>query len=156
MDITVKIDTREQTPWIFEPELNKRSGYKTRIAGSEIGTLSEGDYSLIGFEDQIRIERKVGFGELFGNFCPKEHKDRFEREMERLRPIPYKYLLVESNLSKDIMGLSVGQMFKGPPCSKVFKWLNELQMDYGINVMFVGDCGKKVARTIFENFIKRV
>lgn len=152
-DITVLVDSREQKPWQFDIE-EPKSGYSTRITSSEVTGLDCGDYSVKGYEDLIRIERKMGFGELFNNMIPKTNKDRFEREMEKLQQIKYKYILIESNLSKDIMGLSVGQMFKGPPCSKVFRWLNEIEIKYGVHVNFVGDCGPKVARLIFDNVIK--
>ena len=44
MGITIKIDTREQKPYAFE--------------NAEIGALQVGDYSIVGLEDYISIERK--------------------------------------------------------------------------------------------------
>jgi hypothetical protein len=151
--LTIIRDTREQEGWVFDPE-EKRPG-KIQILGTVTQGLDAGDYSMIGYQHLLRIERKNGFCELFGNMTPKEHKDRFEREMEKLKSIPYKYLLIEGVLSSDILGLSVPQFYKGPPASAVIKWLLELQIDYGINVLFVGDAGKKVARYIFELVARR-
>ena len=51
--------------------------------------------------------------------------------------------------------MSVPQIYKGPPSNVVLKWLTSLQIQYGIHFMFVGDCGKKVARNIFDEIIKR-
>jgi hypothetical protein len=153
-EITIIKDTREQQGWDFEEE-EKKPG-KIRVKGTVVNMLDAGDYSVAGYEDIVRIERKFGIRELFGNMTPVANKERFEREMEKLSKIPYKYILIESNLSMDVMGLTVPQFFKSPPCSAVMKWLLELQMEYGVVPMFVGDSGKKVARTIFETVIRRV
>jgi len=154
-EIVVRIDAREQTPWIFEKEEKVSSSYKSIVIGSEINSLDAADYSIVGYEHLVRIERKNGFQELFGNMMPKENKERFEREMEKLIDIPHKYILIETNLNKDSLGMSVPQIYKGPPSNVVLKWLTSLQIQYGIHFMFVGDCGKKVARNIFDEIIKR-
>jgi hypothetical protein len=152
-DIIVLVDSREQKPWEFKEE-TKEPG-KIRIAGSEIVGLNAADYSLKGYEDIIRIERKRGFAELMGNMCPKDHKLRFEREMEKLRLIPHKYLLIETVPTHDALSLGVPQSRFGPPCSAIIKWLNEIEIEYGIHVQFVGECGKRIARSIFETIVRK-
>ena len=142
------IDSREQKPWMFDPE-EKKSG-KTRILGSEIIALDAADYAIKGAEDLVRIERKAGFCELFGNMTPKDHKIRFENEMEKLRKVKHKYIVIEDSVSNDILGLSIPQSFKSPPLSVVYRWLFELQMEYGIVPIFAGNAGKRTARNIFE------
>lgn len=154
-EITVRIDAREQTPWEFHKENKVGSSYKTIVSGSIVDSLDAADYSIVGYEHLVRIERKNGFQELFGNMMPKENKERFEREMEKLISIPHKYILIETNLNKDTLGMSIPQMYKGPPCNSIIKWLMNLQLQYGINWMFVGDCGKKVARTIFDEVVRK-
>lgn len=153
-EITIIRDTREQKGWIFEPE-EKKPG-KIRVLGTEVGTLDAADYSVKGYESLIRIERKNGFAELFCNMSPKAHKERFEREMEKLRDIPYKYLIIETVLSDDALCLSVPQMYKGPPSSSVLKWIYELEMEYGIVPIFANDAGKRTARYLIELAIKRI
>jgi DNA excision repair protein ERCC-4 len=140
-DLFVIRDTREQQGWWWDAE-EKFAG-KIRMAGTIEKALPAGDYSLLGYEDKIIIERKAGLCELFVNMIPSPNKERFEREMDKLKDIPHKYILIESNLSKDILGLSPPQIFKGPPSSAVLKWLYELEMKYGIRVQFVGDAGMK-------------
>ncbi len=149
-------DSREKDGegWYWPAE-DKQPG-KIQIVGTKTACLDSADYTLEGFEDTVRIERKAGFAEMFGNMIPKDHKDRFEREMERLRGIPHKYIIIETNVSKDVLSLGVPQMgFKGPPISAITKWLFELQMQYGIVPIFAGDCGKKFARQIFENIVRK-
>jgi hypothetical protein len=146
--LTVIRDTREQKGWDFHPE-EKVAG-KIQVLGTEVGTLEAGDYSLKGYEDIIRIERKMGFRELFGNYSPVANRERFEREMEKLRHIKYKYIIVESSLSDDLLGMAPPQVQTGLPCNTVMKWLEELEVEYGISVKYAGPCGKRLARTIFE------
>lgn len=153
-EITILIDSREKNSWNFPAEEYK-SNNKSKIIGSKICTLNEGDYAIEGYLEEFRIERKASIQELFGNLSPLEHKERFYREMEKLRKIPYKYIVLESSLSLDLLSLSVPQYRQGPPCSVVIKWLFEIQMEYGVIPIFAGPCGNKVARYLIEEFIKR-
>lgn len=73
------IDTREQCPLSFE-----------RLA-SITGTLQTGDYSACGLESDIAIERK-SIADLIGSLtCGRE---RFMREVDRLRAFPFARLLI--------------------------------------------------------------
>ena len=153
--IIIAKDSREHDGkgWVFRPDQIKKSG-KVPILGMEIKTLDAGDYSIVGAEDLVRIERKAGFSELFGNMIPVVNKERFEREMEKLRLVKHKWILIESYLCHDIMGMCPMQL-RGPTSSKVFEWLSELELEYDIHVMFVGECGERIAKTIFQNVAKR-
>ncbi len=154
MDLKIFVDTRENKPWCFEEEKEKKAGYKTRIIGCEIKTLKAGDYTLEGYEDVVIIEKKVGFGELLGNMTPVSHRERFEREMEKFSTFKYKYIVIEGNISNDILGMSPVQFKFAPPCSAVLRWLFDLQMKYGVTPIFAGDAGKKVVRNIFEMVVR--
>lgn len=84
--IPVIIDTREQTPWSFDP---------TQVAAS-IGTLRTGDYALAG-DDGFAIERKT-----LDDFLSTISSgwERFQRELERARDrMPFMPILVEASLS---------------------------------------------------------
>ena len=76
----IVIDTREQTPLPF-------ARLKTQA-----GTLMTGDYSVAGLESLFAIERK-SISDLVG-CCIGENRDRFERELHRLRGFQFKRLLV--------------------------------------------------------------
>src|SRR5690606_29560670 len=97
-------DTREQNGWTWIEE-EKKPG-KCRLLGTNEYGLKTGDYSIMGLEDKLCIERKNGFSELFGNYSPKDHRERFEREMERMMEVPHRYILIETNLNYDTLGLS--------------------------------------------------
>ncbi len=143
-------DTREKEGqgWFFDAE-EKRPG-KCQILGTEVSCLDAADYSIKGATDLIRIERKFGMSELFGNMSPVANKERFEREMEKLRGVKYKYLIIEDCFSNDLLSLSVPQMVRGMPLSTVVKWIYELQMEYGIVPIPAGNCGKRIAKYLFE------
>lgn len=153
-ELLIVRDSREKdgNGWVFEQE-DKKPG-KARILGTQDGCLSAGDYSILGAEDLLAIERKNGFGELFGNMTPTDHRERFEREMERMADIKHKYIIIETGLNEDTLTLSVPQMYHGPPAKRVLSWLIELGIKYNVNVIFAGDCGKTVARCIFENIAR--
>ncbi len=86
------VDTREQTPFTFQgyPEVEV-------IAGS----LSAGDYSLAGLETIVAIERK-SLPDLVQ--CLGRERERFERELERLRGYEAASVVVESPLADLVAG----------------------------------------------------
>jgi ERCC4-type nuclease len=55
-------------------------------------TLGEGDYQICGISDWS-VERKASLDELVG-CCVGKKRERFERELQRLRPYAFKRLLV--------------------------------------------------------------
>ena len=56
------------------------------------GTLYTGDYSILGLEELIAIERK-SIADLVA-CCMGENRERFERELHRLRGFRFKRLLI--------------------------------------------------------------
>jgi DNA excision repair protein ERCC-4 len=76
----IVIDTREQCPLQF-----------ARLA-AERGTLLTGDYSFRGGEEQFAVERK-SVPDLVA-CCAGENRERFFRELHRLRGFRFKRLLV--------------------------------------------------------------
>lgn len=82
--LTAIIDTREQMPLDLQPLATVR------------GTLKTGDYSLQGYEEKVSIERKS-----LDDFiqCCTYQRERFERELDRLREFTYKAIVVESTWS---------------------------------------------------------
>jgi DNA excision repair protein ERCC-4 len=75
----ILIDTREQLPLVF-------CHLATRGA-----TLQSGDYSILGAEELFGVERKT-IGDLIG--CVTNGRERFERELHRLRGYRFKRLLI--------------------------------------------------------------
>jgi hypothetical protein len=76
-------DTREQEPFLF-------LGYPVEVVE---GALNAGDYSIPGFTDRVAVERK-SLSDLVG--CLTTGRDRFTRELERLRGYESAVVVVES------------------------------------------------------------
>lgn len=81
-DLTFLIDSREKKPFTF-------------TGTSEVVGLQTCDYSVKGLENLIGIERKE-LADLHG--CIGFARDRFERELERMRSLPYRAVVVEATL----------------------------------------------------------
>lgn len=88
LNFTAIIDKREQKP------LTLRYTDRGDILPSEPGTLYTGDYSLKGFESYVAIERK-SLSDMMG--CIGTNRERFEKEVVRLRGYEVSCLVIESN-----------------------------------------------------------
>jgi DNA excision repair protein ERCC-4 len=80
VDPVIVIDTREQEPLAFQRLRSVR------------GTLITADYSILGLENLFAVERK-SIADLVA-CCMGENRERFERELHRLRGFRFKRLLV--------------------------------------------------------------
>lgn len=88
-DLTCCIDSREVTPWNMSPMKVKRIGLKT------------GDYSLLGLDRYIAIERKSY--EDFLNSCGQS-RERFENCVARLACLKHSAIVIEGKYSDVIAG----------------------------------------------------
>lgn len=77
---TVIVDSREQNAFDFSLPV-------------EIGTLTTGDYSVRGLEHLVAVERK-SLPDLLG--CLGQGRDRFIRELQRLRAYRFRLIIIES------------------------------------------------------------
>jgi len=82
--ITAIIDTREQEPLELAPLKTMR------------GTLDTADYSVLGLQHIIGVERK-SLNDLIGSLS--QERERFEREMQRLLAYPVRALVIEADWS---------------------------------------------------------
>ncbi len=83
MPLKIVCDSREQHPFRFD-------GLPVIV---EAGTLASADYSIPGFTDRIGVERK-SLQDLVG--CLGADRDRFEKELSRLRGFDAAAIVVES------------------------------------------------------------
>ena len=115
------IDTREQSPLDFSrwPDVTV-----------ETGTLTSGDYSLAGLTDRFGVERK-SLPDLVASVT--KGRDRFQRELERLRGFDVAALVVEG-----IMEQVARHEYrsKSNPDS-VLQSLAAFQVRYGVPVIVV-------------------
>jgi ERCC4-type nuclease len=91
-------DTREQLPFAFD-------GWEVQVKSA---ALPAGDYSLVGFEDVVAVERKT-LDDLVACFMGK-NRDRFKRELSRVRQYELFTVVVEASLQDISRGRYKSQM----------------------------------------------
>lgn len=116
----VLIDRREQNPWSFAN------------LPSESDSLPTGDYSVRGLEHLVAIERK-SLDDLLA--CCGRERDRFKRELQRLRAYRFRVLVVET----DYATLEAGVWQSKLKPSHVLGSLAAWQAQFGLPVMLAGD-----------------
>jgi DNA excision repair protein ERCC-4 len=114
----IVIDSREQEPLPF-------SRLKTQG-----GTLLTGDYSAAGLESLFAIERK-SISDLVG-CCVGQNRERFERELHRLRGFRFKRLLI---VGTEVQILS-GQYHSNIKPQAIMGTLHAFEVRYDVPVMF--------------------
>lgn len=93
---TIVIDTREKLPFTFQGlTADARQGGGPLVVRTERRGLEQGDYSLVGYEGRIALERKSA-ADLYGTVG--QGRDRFERELERLNGLEFAAILIEDGL----------------------------------------------------------
>lgn len=147
---TVIRDTREKESFGWTFKKSKENKKPPLCNGTIEQQLETGDYSLVDYTDLLSVERKYGIGEIWGNYGSR---DLFEEEMSRMKKLKYKYLLIETALSRDHFDLSPPQYGKVPG-KALMSWLIHLSLEYGIHIVFVGENGKQYCQYIFESVIR--
>lgn len=130
--ITAICDTREQTPLDLAPLKTVR------------GTLTTGDYSIVGLEHVVAVERK-SLQDMIG--CIGYGRDRFEREMHRILAYSARLMVIEGHMSQIQLKQYRGETHPNSVIGSLLGW-----MARGIPIMFAGDhaeAGKMVARFLY-------
>lgn len=83
--LPIVVDTREQNPWPLE-------GFVSIIKG-----IPTGDYSILGYETRVAVERKSK-ADAWG--CVGSGRARFERCMERMAGMESALVLIECSLGE--------------------------------------------------------
>lgn len=134
IEATVIVDSREQQPLVFDN------------LPAVTGTLSTGDYSVVGLEHLIAVERKE-LGDLLA--CCGRERDRFKRELQRLRAYRFRLLVVEA----DAATLEAGAWRSKLKPAHVLGALAAWTAQYGLPVWLGGDhaaAGRFVERFLYQ------
>jgi len=131
------VDTREKDPYKFRASAS--------CDGYELSKLDTGDYSIKGYESLITIERKNSINELCLNLG--KHRQRFEAELERMKDIEKKYVIVEDTWDSIFEYKKFTQM-KG---SVIFNSIIALSLRYDVPFIFAGN--KKMAQAITRTLL---
>lgn len=90
---------KPRTPWTVVRDTSEKEGHgwwwdedpETGCQGTVMRSLDTGDYSLVGYESVLTIERKRNTGEFAQNVT----QARFDRELDRLDDFPLPFLILE-------------------------------------------------------------
>jgi DNA excision repair protein ERCC-4 len=130
--VVAVIDSREQTPLDLSP------------LRMETGTLATADYSVKGMTDRIAIERKSLPDYLA---CIGGERERFERELMRLRAYETRAVVIEADWSHIEAGGWRSSVTPAAVIGSTLSWLAS-----GIPFLFVGNhaaAGRTVSRLLF-------
>ena len=114
----IAIDTREQRPYEFDDAVVK--------------TLSTGDYSVVGLEDRVTIERKSKT-DAYGSLG--HGRARFRREFERLAEFDYAVVVVEDTVAGFLHRPAHSKMNPRSAIGSLLAW----SVRYRVPVFFAGD-----------------
>lgn len=118
----ILIDSREQNPYSF-------SGFDVEPITT---ALPSGDYSLPGFTDRVAVERKE-LNDLLG--CLTHDRDRFKRELERLRSYESAALVIEAPFEAIAAGAYRSRMVPEAAIQSLYA----IMAAYRMPVFFAGD-----------------
>lgn len=147
---TVIKDTREQDGYFF-------SAFNT-CAGMVESKLDTGDYTIQGLEDKICVERKGCVEELAVNLGSKKYA--FLNEIERMKPFPHKFIVLEFSLEDLIKFPEETRIpVKNKASLKItgkymLKCLMEFQLYDGVHIWFCGN--KHNAFLAISSLFKRI
>lgn len=129
----VAVDTREQKPY--------------RFPRSEMKTLPTGDYSVVGLEDRIAIERKTK-EDAYSSLG--RGRARFARELERLSRYDYAAIVIETSLPDFLRAPAFSRMKPKAAANSIIAW----SVKYRVCVFFAGDRlhGNALTRQLLEKF----
>ncbi len=133
---TIIIDTREQEPWAFDRE----------AAATVRRALPAGDYSLVGLETAVAVERKT-----LDDFVSTviRHRRRFHRELRRLVSYSAACVVVEAGF-RDILE---ARYRSGASPASVLGSVVSVTVDFGVPVFFCSD--RSAARVFAEGYLLR-
>ena len=138
-NFTIITDCREQNPWNF---------YNNII---ETATLNSGDYSIKGFEDYFAVERK-SLADFIA--CCGRERERFKRELSRLRGYWVKAVVIEGSMDQIIAGDYRSKINPASVIGAIASWT----VKYNISFILAGDRNnaEKFALCLMRNFHKQI
>ena len=148
-DFDILVDDREKMPW----NLAKNCKY---IQHSTVARLLVGDYTIVGLEDRLCIERKRTATEFANNVFDKN----FRLELERMQKFLYRFIIFEFDL-QNIIDFPAGSSIPAEKLAQVrvtgqymMRFISEIETVYHIPVLICGS--ESNARFMVANIMRRV
>jgi len=134
--VTVIVDTREQEPLGFNPEL------VTAVRRA----LPAGDYSVAGLEQTVAVERKT-LDDFVGTVM--HARGRFYRELQRLETYTRACIVVEANIADVVAGRYRGEAHPNAVLGSAIA----ISVDFGVPVFFCSS--RQIACRFVESYLLR-
>ncbi len=133
---TIIIDTREQLPYEFEGNTVRKK-------------LDTGDYSIVGFENQITVERKTK-ADMYG--CIGKGRKRFIAELERMAEFDFAFIIIECTLKRFLTKPKHSSVNPLSAIGSLLTW----EIRYGVRVKFASDRehGRALTQALLKKFWK--
>lgn len=131
----ILIDSREQWPWTFAGDI-----------ATERRGLRAGDYSVVGYEGELAIERK-SLDDLLATLS--WGRERFDREIEKLAKMRRACIIVEAAIDDVLVGLARSRM----SAASVLGSIAAIHADHGIPTIWAGSRPTAAAYAI--RFLRR-
>ena len=122
--IHLLVDIHEDQPYEFKGLV--------RIAGTIRQTLPAGDYAIAEAPDIFCVERRraESINSIFSS--PSDKRPRFLQELEPLRAIPHRFLVIEGAIQYNSGGGRLGQYHR----NGMVDFLDSLTARYGIQIIY--------------------
>lgn len=133
--IPIVIDTREKAPYAFDP--NRFTVVRK--------ALPAGDYSLVGMENRVAVERKSL--QDFAQTVIRSRR-RFHEELKKLAACEFACVAVEGSM-RDVLDEAYGT---GAHPNAVFGAAVSICVDWGVPVYFCSD--RQSARQFVEAYLE--
>lgn len=133
-EFTIAIDQQEKKPFTFWDYPVETKHLKT------------GDYSIIGFEESICIERK-SHADAYGTIG--SGRARFKRELERMVWFDYAAIVIECSLGQFLIPPSFSKLHPSSAINSLVSW----SVRYGVHVFFCDR--RKHARTLTFRILEK-
>lgn len=134
----IVIDTREQKRLLKKPPKN----LMTMTAA-----LKTGDYSIVGFENLIAVERKSR-SDFYGSITAG--RKRFDANLQRMSKMEWRALLIEGTERK-LLDPSESYSKISPQC--IYGSLVSISVRYGIQIYYA-ERPEDADRWLIEHFLK--
>jgi ERCC4-type nuclease len=134
-DFQIIQDTREQLGW---------SAYFQ--SPCVVRTLSTGDYSAVGYENVVGVERKA-MDDLVS--CLGVNRARFERELQRAQNFEYFAVVVEGTYAQ----LATGDYLSRLHTNSAIESVSAFEVRYRIPFLFAGS--QRLAAAKCESLLKK-
>lgn len=125
----IVVDTREKTPWLFKGVATVKR------------RLRAGDYSVVGLEERVAIERKT-LDDFVRSLTAE--RSRFFRELAILRRYDFAAVVVEASLTD----IRAGDYFADFKPKTVLALAIDVEVVQGVSVVFAGDREAAIAWSV--------